>query len=171
MAAPLGLDLKSKKARKRSDYVYLEDYRTRWNDNDMFHHMNNPIYGVLIDSIINSYLIQKTGYSPGYADHNSEFIGLVGSSYCDYFGATQYPGVVNIGLRVVKLGKSSVMYEVGIFQDGEEEIKAVGGFVQIWVERKSNKVKGEGVPSHVRKQLLPLLKGSEQDPALQKSKL
>lgn len=71
----------------------------------MFHHLNNPIYGVLIDSIINSYLIQKTGYSTSESVH----IGLVGSSYCDYFGSAHYPGMLNVGLRVVKLGKSSVM--------------------------------------------------------------
>lgn len=80
MAKPLSLDLAAKKQRKRSDYVYHEDYRSRWwvvliklsvmlaiaehiyrSDNDMFHHLNNPVYGVLIDSIINSYLIQKCG--------------------------------------------------------------------------------------------------------------
>jgi acyl-CoA thioester hydrolase len=75
----------------------------------MFHHMNNPVYGVLIDSIINSYLIQQTGYSPGYGAHNSAHVGLVGSSYCDYFGPTQYPGMIDVGLRVVRLGTSSVM--------------------------------------------------------------
>lgn len=72
----------------------------------MFHHLNNPIYGVLIDSIINSYLIQKAGYSIS----GSEYIGLVGSSYCDYFGSANYPGMLDVGLRVVRLGKSSVMY-------------------------------------------------------------
>lgn len=61
-------------------------------------------------------------------------------------------------------------YEVGVFQEGEEQVKAVGGFVQIWVERKTNKPTKEGIPVHVRHQLEPLLKGSEQDPAL-KSKL
>lgn len=86
--------------------AYLDAYHyLSRNDNDMFHHLNNPIYGVLIDSIINSYLIQKTGYSTS----ESVYIGLVGSSYCDYFGSAHYPGMLNIGLRVVKMGKSSVM--------------------------------------------------------------
>lgn len=86
-------------------FICLEFDHGHRNDNDMFHHLNNPIYGVLIDSIINSYLIQKTGYSTSGSPH----IGLVGSSYCDYFGSAHYPGMLNIGLRVVKLGKSSVM--------------------------------------------------------------
>ena len=124
----------------------------------MFHHLNNPIYGVLIDSIINSYLIQHCGYSTSEAKH----IGLVANSYCDYFGATHYPGMLDVGLRVVKIGNSSVMYEVAVFQQGEEQVKAVGGFTQIWVDRATNKVTPEGVPKSIREPLKPLLVGSEQ---------
>lgn len=136
-------------------------------DNDMFHHLNNPVYGVLIDSIINSYLQQYCGYSIA----NSGHIGLVANTYCDYFGSAQYPGMLDIGLRVAKIGKSSIMYEVAVFQEGSEEVKAVGGFTQIWVERATNKVTKEGVPKWVREPLQPLLKGSEQDPTLSSSKL
>lgn len=128
----------------------------------MFHHLNNPIYGVLIDSIINSYLIQHCGYSTSQAKH----IGLVANSYCDYFGAAHYPGMLNVGLRVVKIGNSSVMYEVAVFQEGEDQVKAVGGFTQIWVDRASNKVTPEGVPRSIREPLQPLLAGSEQESKL-----
>lgn len=129
----------------------------------MFHHLNNPVYGVLIDSIINSYLQQYCGYSIAHSD----YIGLVANSYCDYFGSAQYPGMLDIGLRVAKMGRSSVMYEVAVFQEGSEEVKAVGGFTQIWVKRATNKVTDEGVPKWVREPLRPLLKGSEQDPTSQ----
>jgi acyl-CoA thioester hydrolase len=97
------------------------------NDNDMFHHLNNPIYGVLIDSIINSYLMQYAGYSTA----NWTQIGLVGNSYCDFFGAAQYPGMLDVGLRVVKMGKTSIMYEVGVFQEGSDQVKAVGGYEKV----------------------------------------
>ena len=120
--------------------------------------------GQLIDSIINSYLQQYCGYSIARSEH----IGLVASTYCDYFGSAAYPGMLDIGLRVVKIGKSSIVYEVGVFQEGSEDVKAVGGFTQIWVKRATNKVTEEGVPSSVRQPLQPLLKGCEQDPALQK---
>ena len=130
----------------------------------MFHHLNNPIYGVLIDSIINSYLMKYCGYSTASSKH----IGLVANTYCDYFGAAQYPGMLDVGLRVVKMGKSSVMYEVAVFQEGSEQVKAVGGFIQIWVERATNKVTGEGIPQSIEEPLRPLLKKSEQDPAMAK---
>ncbi len=133
-------------------------------DNDMFHHLNNPVYGVLIDSIINSYLMQYAGYSTS----GWKSIGLVGSTYCDYFGSAQYPGLLDVGLRVVKMGKSSILYEVGIFQEGSEQVKAVGGFTQIWVDKASNKTLKDGIPKEIKDPLQPLLKHSEQDPAVAK---
>jgi acyl-CoA thioester hydrolase len=130
----------------------------------MFHHLNNPIYGVLIDSIINSYLMQYAGYSTA----NWKQIGLVGSSYCDFFGAAQYPGMLDVGLRVVRMGKTSIMYEVGVFQEGSDQVKAVGGFIQIWVDKASNKALKDGIPKEVKDPLQPLLRNSEQDPAIAK---
>lgn len=132
----------------------------------MFHHLNNPIYGVLIDSIINAFLMDRTGYSTAKGD----YIALVANTYCDYFGSAQYPGVLDVGLRVVKLGKSSVMYEVGVFQRGEEKVKAVGGFIQIWVRRADNRPDKEGIPRHVREQLMKLV-NSEDSEVVTPSKL
>lgn len=92
-------------------------------DNDVYHHMNNSVYSFLIDSITNAYLIEHCGLKPA----SSQQIGLVVSSYCDYFGSVAYPALLSLGLRVVKLGKSSVLYEVGVFEQGQEDVKAVGG--------------------------------------------
>ena len=130
----------------------------------MFHHLNNPVYAVLIDSIINSYLIQYCGYSTA----TWKQIGLVANTYCDYFGAAQYPGMLDVGLRVAKMGRSSIVYEVGVFQEGSEQVKAVGGFTQIWVDKASNKALKDGIPKEIKEPLQPLLKNSEQDPALAK---
>ncbi|KAK7189380.1 hypothetical protein DPSP01_005934 [Paraphaeosphaeria sporulosa] len=149
----LGLDLASKKLRKRQDYPYRLDYRTRWADNDMFHHLNNPIYGVLIDSIINEYLMTRVGYNTTTYPRTA----LVANTYCDYFGQLQYPGMLELGLRVVKLGKNSVMYEVGFFKEGDDVVKAVGGFVQIWVMRDGGKAPKEGLEPEVREKLGELM--------------
>lgn len=119
----------------------------------MFHHLNNPIYGVLIDSIINEYLITKLNYNTKTYPRTA----LVANSYCDYFGQLEYPGMLELGLRVVKLGKNSVMYEVGFFKEGDEIVKAVGGFVQIWVERSSGKAPAEGLEVNVRRKLEELM--------------
>ena len=80
--------------------------------------------------------------------------GIIANTYCDYFGSVHYPDVVDCGLRVVKLGKTSVMYEVGIFKQGEEDVKAVGGSSHIWVDQTGGELGRplkEGMPKEVRR--------------------
>lgn len=114
----------------------------------MFAHMNNPNYGVLIDSIINDYLINKCGYRVAKAPQAA----IIANTYCDYFGSVSYPDMVECGLRVVKLGKSSVMYEVGIFRQGEEAVKAVGGSYHVFVDQ-TNGVLGKTLPEGMPKEM------------------
>ena len=115
--------------------------------------MNNSIYFFLFDSIINAYLIKHCGRNAS----NSESIGLVVSSHCEYFGSIAFPAIVDLGLRISKLGKSSVTYEVGVFERGDENPKAVGGYTHVFVERKTRRPVAEGMPEDVRKGLNQIL--------------
>ncbi|KAA8894312.1 thioesterase [Sphaerosporella brunnea] len=125
------------KYRKRSDYRFFLVYRTRWSDNDQYGHLNNSIYNFLIDSVVNSYLIEHCGLQP--TDTNSAQIGLVVSSHCSYFESLAFPELVELGLRVDKLGTSSVIYEVGFFRQAHDRACAVGGFVHVFVDRESRR--------------------------------
>lgn len=115
--------------------------------------MNNSVYAFLIDSIVNAYLIAHCGLNPETSDQ----IGLVVSSYCDYFGSVAYPSVLDLGLRVVKLGNSSVMYEVGIFEQGQDEVKVVGGSIHVFVEAKGRRPDENGMAPQMREGLLQIL--------------
>ncbi|KAF8061477.1 thioesterase thiol ester dehydrase-isomerase [Lyophyllum atratum] len=126
------LDLRT---RRRSDYVYLLSYRTRWSDNDQYSHVNNSIYYHLFDSIVNTYLIEHCGLQP----NKSPLIGLVVTSFCQFFAPLSFPQVLNLGLRVNKLGSSSVTYEVGVFEEGKDSPAAVGGYTHVFVESQSRK--------------------------------
>jgi acyl-CoA thioester hydrolase len=75
---------------------------------------------------------------------------LVVSSYCDFFGSVAYPSVVDLGLRVLKLGKSSVLYEVGIFEQGQDTVKAVGGFIHVFVKQDGRRPAKEGMDPTIR---------------------
>jgi acyl-CoA thioester hydrolase len=101
----------------------------------MYHHLNNSIYYFLFDSVVNTYLIKHCGLHPP----TSSQIGLVVHSHCDYFAPIEFPDVVDLALSVRKLGKSSVTYEIGVFVQGDEDAKAVGEFVHVFVERESRK--------------------------------
>ncbi|KAI1865888.1 uncharacterized protein JN550_008146 [Neoarthrinium moseri] len=132
--------------RQRQDYPYILEYRTRWADNDMYDHMNNSVYNFLFDSVINTYLMEHCGLLPPTSAQHP----LMAHTHCDYFSAISFPKVAELGLRVNKLGKSSVTYEVGLFEKGVEGIKAVGEFVHVFVDRATLRPNGDGMNNQLR---------------------
>ena len=90
---------------------------------------------------MNTYLITHCSLNP----LTSSQIGFVVHSHCDYFAPVGFPAVVDLALRVNKLGKSSVTYEIGVFERGKEEVKAVGEFVHVFVDRDAKKPRAEGM--------------------------
>lgn len=104
-------------------------------DNDQYLHMNNAVYYHLYDSIVNDYLANRCGVQVT----TSPVIGLVVSSFSDFYRPVGYPQVLELGLRVSKLGKSSVTYEVGVFEEGVESVAAVGGYTHVFVGRANRK--------------------------------
>ena len=112
----------------------------------MYHHLNNSVYYYLFDSVVNAYLIKHCSLHPP----TSSQIGLVVHSHCDYFAPTEFPAVVDLALRVNKLGKSSVTYEIGVFERGQNEVKAVGEFVHVFVDRESRKPSKAGMATELR---------------------
>src|SRR5690606_36411994 len=119
----------------RGDYKYLQPVTTRWHDNDIYGHVNNVTYYSYFDSAVNTYLIEKGGLDI----HEGDVVGFVVSSSCDYFASIAFPERIEIGLRVGKLGNSSVQYELAVFKEGVEEACAAGRFVHVFVDRASNR--------------------------------
>lgn len=120
---------------QRNEYRHLQPITTRWHDNDVYGHINNVTYYSFFDSAVNTYLIEVGGLDI----HDGEVVGFVVSSACDYFASIAFPDRIEIGLRVGKLGSSSVQYELAVFKVGEEEACAAGRFVHVFVDRASNR--------------------------------
>jgi acyl-CoA thioester hydrolase len=119
---------------QRSEYRHFQPITTRWQDNDIYGHVNNVTYYSFFDSAVNTYLIER-----GELDiHDGAVVGFVVSSSCDYFASIAYPDLIEVGLRVTKLASSSVQYELAVFKVGEDEASAVGRLVQVFVDRTSN---------------------------------
>ncbi len=122
-------------APQRGDYRHFYPLSTRWSDNDIYGHINNVIYYAYFDSAANRYLIEE-----GNLDiHAGDVVGFVVSSGCEYHAPLSYPEPIEAGLRVDKLGNSSVRYGIGIFRQGAETAAAHGHFVHVFVDRASNK--------------------------------
>ncbi|MCX9153183.1 MULTISPECIES: acyl-CoA thioesterase [Pseudomonas] len=119
---------------QRADYLHFQPVITRWHDNDVYGHVNNVTYYSFFDTAVNTYLIEQGGLDI----HDGEVVGFVVSSACDYFASIAFPERIEIGLRVGKLGNSSVQYELAVFKAGEEQACAAGRFVHVFVERQTN---------------------------------
>ncbi|MBI1775244.1 MAG: acyl-CoA thioesterase [Proteobacteria bacterium] len=140
-------------AAKRSDYRHFLPIPTRWMDNDIYGHVNNVVYYSYFDTVINEYLIRA-----GKLDiHQGPIIGLCVESFCSFKRPLAFPDVIDAGLRVGKLGRSSVRYEIGLFQAGEAEPAAEGHFVHVFVERAGRTA--TPIPEPIRSALAQLATG------------
>ncbi len=123
---------------------------TRWMDNDVYGHVNNVVYYAFFDTVVNGYLVEH-----GALDwHAGQAVGLVVETTCRYHAPVAFPESVEAGLRVARIGNSSVRYEIAIFRVGEDEAVADGHFVHVYVDRETRRP--VTVPDHLRSVLLPL---------------
>jgi acyl-CoA thioester hydrolase len=120
---------------RRGVYRCFYPITTRWSDNDLYGHVNNVIYYSYFDSAANRYLIEEGGLDI----QGGDIVGYVVSSGCDYHAPVAYPERIEAGLRVDRLGNSSVRYGIAIFREGEETAVAHGHFVHVFVDRASNR--------------------------------
>jgi acyl-CoA thioester hydrolase len=119
---------------KRSDYVEFMPIQTRWMDNDVYGHVNNVVYYSYFDTVVNLYLID-----PGGLDfHNAPVVGIMAETMCRYYRSIAYPEAIDAGLRVGRLGTSSVRYEIGLFGVEDEQARAEGHLVHVFVDRATN---------------------------------
>ena len=128
----------------RNDYRHFTTLTTRWSDNDAYGHLNNVVYYSLFDTAVNEALIRAGLLSI----EQSPSVGLVVETGCRYFAPVAFPEIVEAGVRVASIGRSSVRYEIGIFQQGEDKPAAEGHFVHVYVDRTSGRP--TEVPTDVR---------------------
>ena len=115
----------------RDDFVAFQTITTRWMDNDLYGHINNVQYYSYFDTAVNRHLIDA-----GALDiHAGDVIGFVVETSCSYFRPMAFPDTVTAGIRVARVGNSSVRYEVGLFRNDENSVSAAGHFVHVYVRR------------------------------------
>ena len=119
----------------RDRYPHFLSIQTRWSDNDIYGHVNNVTYYSYFDTVVNCFLIDQGGLDI----ETDSVIGMAVETMCKFNKPLAYPEVLESGLRVGKLGNSSVRYEIGIFQEGAAEAAAMGHFVHVFVDRATGK--------------------------------
>ncbi len=135
----------------RSHFPLFQSISTRWADNDVYGHVNNAVHYSYFDSAVNRYLIEA-----GALDiHAGAVIGLVVQTQCHYFDAIAFPQTVHVGVRVERIGRSSVRYALGLFADDAPLAAAVGQFVHVYVDRANRRP--VPLPAALQAALTPLL--------------
>jgi acyl-CoA thioester hydrolase len=139
------------RAAPRSAFPHFLAIPTRWMDNDVYGHVNNVVYYSYFDTAVNQFLIER-----GVLDiHQGEVVGFVVDSGCAYFSSISFPDTIHAGIRVAKLGNSSVRYEIALYRNDDPLPCAAGHFVHVYVERSSNR--SVPIPGNVRHVLMTIL--------------
>ena len=138
-------------AESRADFGYFLSIPLRWNDMDPYRHLNNARYYAFFDSVIMHYLT----VSGGFDLLDGPVVPFTVENSCRFHRGFTFPDVIDAGLRVARLGNSSVRYEMGLFRAGDNEIYATGHFVDVFVERESQQP--QAIPDAIRAHLALLL--------------
>jgi len=131
----------------RDRYRHFLAIQTRWSDNDVYGHVNNVTYYSYFDTVVNCFLIAEGGLDI----QAGKVIGVAVETMCRFRKPLAYPEAVEAGLRVGKLGNTSVRYEIGIFRAGEDEAAASGHFVHVFVDRDTSAP--VAIPAPIRRAL------------------
>lgn len=136
----------------RDGYRAFHRIPTRWADNDMYGHVNNVVYYSYFDTAVNGYLLDVTGTDIRRLDA----VGLVAETQCEFLRELGYPADVQVGLSVARLGTSSIVYRLAIFQGDSDEPAAIGRFVHVYVDADSRQV--TPVPDAIRAAVTALVR-------------
>jgi acyl-CoA thioester hydrolase len=136
---------------KRADFRVLRGVQTRWMDNDHYGHVNNVAYYSYFDTAVNGYLMEATGTDT----RALEAIGIVAETSCRFLKQVSFPEALHVGLRLEKLGNSSVIYQIAVFRENDDEPAAVGRFVHVYVDEATRRP--VPIPGAIRSAVTALL--------------
>ena len=119
----------------RAAFLLFRTVPTRWMDNDAYGHINNVTYYSYFDTVVNHYLIGPCGLD----NHHSPTLALMAETGCQFRASFAYPDDIDAGLRVGRLGTSSVRWELGLFAPGEDVARVHGFMVHVFVDRASQR--------------------------------
>ena len=137
----------------RGDYVVWRRATTRWADDDAYGHMNNAVNYELFDTADNAHQFEATGVNV----RSLPAIGVVAETSCRYFREIGFPEPVDTGLVVERVGTSSVIYRIGLFQGDDPQAKAEGRFVHVYVDNTDPARPVTPVPEEIRAAVSPLV--------------
>ncbi len=118
-------------------------------DNDVFGHVNNVTYYSYFDTAVTGWLTER-----GLIGLHDGPMWMVAETQCRFLGEVVFPDLVTVGIRLGRLGSSSVRYELAVFRGEAADAAAEGHFVHVHVDRATRRP--VAVPDGIRALLLEL---------------
>jgi acyl-CoA thioester hydrolase len=138
---------------QRDDFPVLRTITTRWADNDHYGHVNNVVYYAYFDTAVNGWLIDATGTDI----RELPAIGLVVETSCRFLASLSFPDLVTAGIALERMGRTSVVYRIGLFRGDDDQPAALGRFVHVYVDRATRKP--VPIPDEIHTAVLSLADG------------
>jgi acyl-CoA thioester hydrolase len=142
----------------RADYRFFQTITTRWMDNDVYRHVNNVTYYSWFDTVVARFLLGSGAVNLT----DSAVVGVVVETLCRYHAPIAFPDEITAGLRVERLGNTSIRYGIAIFREHEDIASAEGHFVHVYVDRATQQ-KPTPLPDRLREAAAALIVATERD--------
>ena len=139
----------------RDDYGYFLAIPTRWMDNDIYGHINNVTYYSYFDTVVARFLLGSGAINLV----DSEVIGVVVETQCRFHAPIAFPDEITAGLRVERVGTTSIRYGIGIFRNAAIAVSAEGHFVHVYVDRATQR-RPTPLPEKLRRAATALVRES-----------
>lgn len=120
---------------RRAEFTFFECITLRYADNDANGHVNNAHYYSFFDTAVEGYLRDRKLRQVLAGDISTPVV----ASSCRYFEEIAYPATIEVGVRVDRVGRTSITYVVAIFVNDETIARAQGTFTTVATSRQTGR--------------------------------
>lgn len=120
----------------RNEFYFFEEITLRYSDNDANGHVNNALYYSFFDTAVDAFL-KKNDFRKFISGTLQTFVV---ASDCRYFREISSPGNIHVGVKIGRIGNSTVTYFLGVFnEDDPSKPAAQGTFTHCCVTRATKR--------------------------------
>jgi acyl-CoA thioester hydrolase len=120
---------------QRDHYHRFTAITPRWNDIDVFGHINNAEFYAFFDTAVMRFMVDSNVVSVA----GGEIGTLVAETRCRFHREVTFQDSISVGLRVGSIGNTSVRYEIGVFANDSPSAAADGHFIHVFVNRATKR--------------------------------
>jgi len=119
---------------RREAFRWFTNVTLRWNDIDIFGHVNNARYYEFFDTTVLGFL-----HTSDLGIGTEKAAMVVAENGCRFHREIVFADGLEMGLRVERIGTSSVRYGLAAFVNGGLEASASGHFVHVFVDPQTRR--------------------------------